>query len=157
MLDEATVSQLVGYPVKYFGAGDPVARVPFTDKSYANQNGDALHQSPCGYWETGVNGELSRDVVTTIFQGDPAKPGSATTTAAHGQFAIMQGLAASLGAQPVPGIGDEAFAVTSAGGARLVVRAGDLVVTVESLSPPDTTKLTVDNLAGVVRAILARV
>ena len=157
VLDEATMSTLTGFPVKDFGPGDPVARVPFTDNSFANKNGDALHQSSCGYWETGVTGELSRDIVTTIFQGDPAKPGSATTAALHGQFAIMQDLAASLGAQPVAGIGDEAFSVTSAGGSRLVVRAGDLVVTAESIAPPNTTQLTLADLTRVVQAILAHV
>lgn len=117
--------------------------------------GAALHQTTCGNWETGVTAELSRAVVVAIFQGDPAKPGSASPDAAHGQFAIMQGLAPS--PQAAPGVGDEAFSVTSAGGVRLVVRAGDLVVTVEGVSPPNSQAMGLDTAAGIIRAVLAHV
>ncbi|MFI5041912.1 MAG: hypothetical protein ACHQNA_08710 [Acidimicrobiales bacterium] len=150
------MSTLAGFPAKFFGAGDPVARVPIADRTFANTNGAALRIAYCGYWETGVKPELSRDVSVQVFQGDPAKPGSWSADAAHGQFSIFQESAAAKQPQAVAGSGDEAFVTTSNGTVVLTVRSGDLIVQIEADSPPGATVLTVEALKSVAQAVLAR-
>ena len=156
LLDEPGLSGLVGFPAKFFGPGDPVARVPVADRTYANTNGAALRIGFCGYWETGVKPELSRDVTVEVTQGDPAKPGSWSIDAAHGQFTILQTSAAAKQPQAVAGLGDEAFGSTSTGTVMLTVRSGDVIVQVEDDSPPDTAVLTVDTLKAVAQAVLGK-
>ena len=156
-LDEPSLSALAGFPAKFFGAADPVARVPFADRASVNVNGAALLDGGCGYWETGTKPELSRDVGIDVTQGDPAKPGTWSADAAHKQYAILE---ANTAAPPttISGLGDEAFSVTTNTGATtVIVRSGDLIVRVDGHAPPDTTALSVDVVENIARAVLAKV
>lgn len=156
LLDEAAMSTLAGFPAKFFGPGDPVARVPIADRAFTTASGASIRIAYCGYWETGVKAELSRDVSVQITQGDPAKPGSWSSDAAHGQFALVQTNAAAKSPQAVVGLGDEAFSSSSNGTVTLTVRAGDVIIQVEADAPPGATALTVDAVKGVAQAVLAK-
>lgn len=156
LLDESSMSTLVGFPAKDFGPGDPVARVPIADRATTNANGAAIRIAYCGYWETGVKPELSRDVSVEITQGDPAKPGSWSVDAAHGQFTVLQTFASAKQPQAVGGLGDEAYVTTTTGAITMTARSGDLVVQVEADTPPGATSLTVDTLKTVSQAVLAK-
>jgi hypothetical protein len=151
------MTALAGFPAKFFGNGDPVARVPFADITGPNRDGVPIRTSGCGYWETGVKPELSRDVSVHVTQGDPAKPGAWSADVAHKQYAVILSLAADSNPQAITGLGDEAFGKTAGGQARLVVRAGDLVIDVECDAPPDTTVLSIDALKAIAQAVLAKV
>jgi hypothetical protein len=157
LLDEPSLSALAGFPAKFFGAGDPVARVPVADRASVNTKGAALRIGFCGYWETGTKPELSRDVTIELTQGDPAKPGTWSADAAHDQYAIYM---VNTAAPPttINGLGDEAFSVvTSTGTTSVTVRSGDLIVRVEGDAPPDTTALSTDAVENVAKAVLGKI
>ena len=156
LLDEASLSALAGFPAKFFGAGDPVARVPTADRAFVNANGAALRIGFCGYWETGTKPEASRDVTIELTQGDPAKPGTWSADAAHQQYGVYM---TNTAAPPttISGLGDEAFSVTNNGTTTVTVRSGDLIVRVEGDAPPGTTAISTDVLQNISKAVLGKV
>ena len=156
LLDEPTFSALAGFPAKFFGAGDPVARVPVADQTFVNANGAALRIGYCGYWETGTQPELSRDISIEVTQGDPAKPGTWSADAAHGQYEIYMAHTANP-PTAISGLGDEAYSASKTSGTSVVVRSGDLIVSVEGDSPPNTSALSTDVLEGIAKAVLGKV
>ncbi len=157
LIDEPSISTLAGFPAKFFGPGDPVARVPVADRSSVTASGAAIRLADCGYWETGTKPELSRSVGIELTQGDPAKPGTWTADAAHEQFAVYM---AHTAAPPtaINGLGDEAFSVVTPNGATtVIVRSGDVIVRVDGNAPPDTTALSVDTVVAIAKAVLAKI
>ena len=156
LLDEATASSLLGFPVRYFGAGDPVARVPYKDIVGPNRAGVPIRTAGCGYWETGASAYDSRDLTVHITQGDPGKPGTWSVDAAMAQYAVVKGVNAGANLQEVSGLGDEAFALTTPGSARLDSRAGDLILDME-VDWGSAKPVSLDTLQSVMRAVLAKI
>jgi hypothetical protein len=156
LLDEAAASSLLGFPVTYFGPGDPLARVPLKDIVGLNRAGVPTRTAGCGYWETGTTVYDSRSLTVRMTQGDPGKPGTWSVDTAKAQYAVVESVNAGSSVQEVSGLGDQAFALTTPGSARVVCRSGDLILDVE-VDWGSAKALSLDTLQSVARAVLAKV